>query len=58
MIEAVNQVRRYHDEYSEQLTNLLASQNGLNQYIQPYSGSSQPIAYAVFAFCNAQRRAW
>ena len=56
MIEAVSQSGRYHDEYSEQLTNLFASQNGLKpEYIQPYSGSSQPIAYAVFAFCNAQK---
>ncbi len=56
MVEAVSESGRYHDEYSEQLTDLFASQNGLKpEYVQPYSGSSQPIAYAVFAFCNAQK---
>lgn len=56
MIEGVAQSGRYHDEYAEQLTSLFASQNGLKpEYVQPYSGSSQPIAYAVFAFCSPQK---
>ncbi len=56
MIEGVVQSGRYHDEYNEEVTNLFASQNGLKpEYVQPYSGSSQPIAYSVFAFCTPQR---
>ena len=55
MTAAITESGRYHDEYSEELTNLFASQNGLKPYVQPYSGSSQPISYTVLAFCNAQK---
>ncbi len=56
MLEGVAQSGRYHDEYAEQLTELFASQNGLKpEYVQPYSGSSQPIAYSVRAFCSPQK---
>jgi histidinol-phosphate aminotransferase len=56
MLQGVAESGRYHDEYSEQLTNLFASQNGLKpEYVQPYSGSSQPITYNVLAFCNRDK---
>jgi histidinol-phosphate aminotransferase len=53
MLEGIAQSGRYHDEYAEELTNLFASQNGLKpEYVQPYAGSSQPLAYCVLVFCG------
>jgi histidinol-phosphate aminotransferase len=56
MTAAIAESGRYHDEYSEELTNLFASQNGLKPaYVQPYAGSSQPLSYSVLAFCGPQK---
>ena len=56
MVEGIAQSGRYHDEYAEQLTNLFAQQNGLKpEYVQPYAGSSQPVAYSVLAFCGPDK---
>jgi histidinol-phosphate aminotransferase len=56
MLEGIAQSGRYHDEYAEQLTNLFASQNGLKpEYVQPFAGSSQPVAYSVLAFCGPEK---
>lgn len=56
MTSAIAESGRYHDEYSEELTNLFASQNSLKPtYVQPYAGSSQPLSYSVLAFCSPQK---
>jgi histidinol-phosphate aminotransferase len=47
---------RYHDEMAEEFVKLFAAQNGLKpEYVLPYPGSSQPLSYSVFAFCNADK---
>ncbi|ABF42032.1 aminotransferase [Candidatus Koribacter versatilis Ellin345] len=56
MTTAIAESGRYHDEYAEEFVSLFASQGGLKtEYVDPYSGSSQPLSYCVSAFCNAEK---
>src|SRR5438270_517075 len=54
MSAAIAESGRYHDEHGEEFVKLVAEQNGLKpEYVDPYPGSSQPLAYSVWAFCTA-----
>lgn len=56
MSAAIAESGRYHDDYSEALVNLFAEQSGLKpEYVNPYSGSSQPLSYSVLAFCSPEK---
>jgi histidinol-phosphate aminotransferase len=47
---------RYHFELTDEMRNVLAAQEGLQQsYVRPYPGSSAPLHQAVLAFTSPTR---
>lgn len=56
MLDVIGDCGRYHDEMTGDLLDLFSAQNNLKpEYVAAYPGSSQPLTYSVWTFCNAQK---